>query len=198
MTPTIEVRRMPMEVRMSEDGKTLYGRCVEYNSWSDLLFSQFRERILPGAFDESLANTARDVYCSFDHDRNKLLGRQSAGTLKLIPDERGIAVEVPAPPYSWAADLTASIQRGDLRGMSFIFDVLTDKWETKEGVPHRSVVKADLYEVSFVYFPAYSATEAGVRTAYPVAGEQRAIEACESWNRLERCRQRLRLLEASV
>lgn len=192
---TIERRTNRVEVRAAGDGKTLFGRAVEYNTVSELLYNTFREEIAPGAFDDSL-KSGRDVYCSIDHDLNRLLGRLSANTLTLTPDERGIGVDCPVPAYSYAADLVVAIQRGDLRGMSFIFDVLDDKWEKRDGTPHRTVTKADLYEVSFVFFPAYTATEAGLRSVpwgLPADGEQRAIKSALKFDRFQR---RLRIAEA--
>jgi hypothetical protein len=197
MTPTIERRFSRVEVRTGGEGKTLVGRAVEYNQPSELLYGAFREEIAPGTFDASLAS-GRDVYCSIDHDPNRLLGRLSANTLTLLPDARGIGVECPIAGYSYAADLIIAIQRKDLRGMSFIFDVIDDKWEKRAGVSHRTVLKADLYEVSFVFSPAYQETSAGIRTAFPVAGEQRAIERAKGvdWQEeLDRYRRRLRLAE---
>lgn len=187
--------RSVREVRASEDGKTLYGRCVVYNQWSDLLFNHFRERISPGAFDKGMD---RDIYASFNHDRNHILGRTSADTLKLTRSTDGIDVEVPVPDYSWAKDLVEAVRRRDLNGMSFIFDVKDDSWEMRDGVPSRTVITAEMHEVSFVYFPAYPQTEAGVRFALPVEGEKRAVERAISMDRFERCLRRQRLLEASL
>jgi len=195
--PTIERRFASVEIRAAGDGKILTGRAVEYNQQSELLYGSFREEIAPGTFDASLAS-GRDVYCSIDHDPNRLLGRLSANTLTLLPDERGIGVECPIAGYSYAADLVIAINRRDLRGMSFIFDVLDDRWEKRNGVSHRTVLKADLYEVSFVFSPAYQETSAGLRMSFPVAGEQRAIERSRGldWKEEhERCRRRLRLAE---
>ena len=195
---TIERRFCPVEVRADGDGKILTGRAVEYSVPSELIYGHFREEIAPGAFDESL-KSGRDVYCSIDHDMNRLLGRMSAGTLELKPDARGIGVECPIGAYSYAADLVVAIQRKDLRGMSFIFDVIDDKWEKRNGIPHRTVLKADLYEVAFVFFPAYQETSVGLRMAMPVAGEKRSIARAEEigWREeIERCRRRLRLAEA--
>jgi HK97 family phage prohead protease len=195
---TIEKRLSNVEIRADSEGKKFVGRAVVYNEPSNLIYGHFREEILPGAFDESL-RSGRDVYCSIDHDMNRLLGRQSAGTLLLKPDERGIDVEVPIPDYSYAKDLALAIQRRDLTGMSFIFDVLDDDWSMKDGKRHRTVKKADLYEVAFVFFPAYPETEAGMRNiprAYPVAGEQRAMSRMfERFDKpeLERMKQRMRL-----
>jgi len=194
---TIERRFSPVEIRATGEGKTLTGRAVEYNTPSELIYGHFREEIAPGAFDASLAS-GRDVYCSVDHDASRVLGRLSAGTLTLQPDERGIGVECPLGAYSYAQDLLVAIQRKDLRGMSFIFDVIDDKWERRDGRPHRTVLKADLYEVAFVHFPAYESTTAGVRMALPVVGEQRAIERSQGldWTEdFERRRRRLRLAE---
>jgi hypothetical protein len=76
--------------------------------------------------------------------------------------------------------------------------VVDEKWEKRGGTPHRTVIKADLYEVAFVFFPAYQETSAGLRMAMPVAGEKRSIARAEDigWREeIERCRRRLRLAE---
>jgi len=175
------------EVRTVGSKRMFVGRAVQYGEWSELLYGTFRERILPGAFDESL-KSGTDVYADVDHDASRVLGRLSAGTLRLLPDEQGIGVEVDAGEYSYAKDLAVGISRGDLRGMSFVFDVTDDKWESRDGVPHRTVTKADLYEVAFVFFPAYPASEAGMRSA---------VKSFLSFD-LERRRRRLRLAEVEV
>lgn len=200
---TIERRFNPIEIRADEGGKTFIGRACEYNAVSEPIYGMFTEELAPGCFDESL-KSGRDVYCSVDHDANRILGRVSAGTLTLKPDERGIGVECPVAGYSYAQDLLLAIQRRDIRGMSFIFDVTDDQWSKRDGKSHRTVKKADLYEVSFVVFPAYPQTDAGLRTAFPVAGEQRAIErakalmeSAEDWQEEAARRSRLlRLLQA--
>lgn len=143
--------------------KSFTGRAVVYNQASEMLYGRFREEIAPGAFDESL-RSGRDVYCSLDHDMQKVLGRQSAGTLRLTPDSKGIAVECANSDYSYARDLRTAMQSGDLSGMSFIFDVIEDSWQHRDGVPYRIVRKADLYEVAFVFFPAYPETDASMRS----------------------------------
>lgn len=195
---TVEKRFHKVEIRADSEGRKLVGRAVVYNEPSKPIYGSFIEEILPGAFDESM-KSGRDVYCSIDHDCRKLLGRESAGTLILKPDERGIEVEIPMPEYSYAKDLVIAIQRRDLTGMSFIFDVIDDDWSMKEGQRHRSVRKADLYEVSFVFDPAYPETEAGLRSvpqAYPIAGEKRALSRmfeCFDKPQLELMRLRMKL-----
>jgi HK97 family phage prohead protease len=138
---------------------------VAFDSWSLLIGGPngFYEKIARGAFDESLAS-GRGIICTVNHDPAMILGRTSAGTLKLIPSDRGIAFEVIAPDVSYARDLEVSIGRRDVAGCSFIFD---DKpggveWAEHNGKRSRIVTKAELYEVSFVTLPAYEATTASV------------------------------------
>jgi HK97 family phage prohead protease len=172
-----EYRFLPGAVRVREvDGKpTLFtGRAVVYNSWSELIYGHFRERILPGTFDESLSD-GHDIVATIDHDMHRLLGRTQSSTLRLQPGPEGVDVGVDYPDLSYARDLAVSIGRGDIRGMSFIFDILDDSWETIDGVPHRSVSKADIFEVTFTGFPAYPDTEAGMRAV------KRAMECQSVW-----------------
>lgn len=187
----------PPAVR-SEGGKpTLFtGTAVVYDQWSELLYGVFREKIAPGAFDASLAS-GRDLYASVDHDPTRVLGRQSSGTLRVNPGPAGIDVEVSIGEFSYARDLTVAIVRGDLRGMSFIFDVLDDTWEMKDGVPHRTVKKADIEEVSFVYFPAYPQTVAAARALFQAA-EMRAVDRARGILDRENRLRKLRLVEAEL
>ncbi len=178
---TAEVRRLNTTCEVREVGGKKYftGRAVVYNEWSELLFNSFRERIAPGAFDEHL-KTNPDIIATFDHDQRKVLGRVSAGTLKLTPVVQGIDVEVEVADYDYSRNLAIAIGRGDIRGMSFIFDVLQDVWTRAGDSPCRTVTKANIFETSFVYFPAYEQTEAGMRgapLAWPVEGEKRALES---------------------
>ena len=152
-----------IELRGASDAPTLCGRCVQYSAWSEVLYGSFRERILPGAFDECLAESP-DIIATINHDPAQLLGRTSAKTLRLLPDDDGIAVECPAPNTSYSRDLQESVRRGDMRGMSFIFEVVSDRWYKEDGLHCRDVSKAKIFEVSFVTFPAYPSTEAALRS----------------------------------
>lgn len=153
---------LKLEVRGADGATTFYGEPVVYDSWSELLFKTFHERMRPGCFDRSLA-TGRDVICTVNHDPQLILGRLSAGTLKLIPSQRSLACEVSAPDTTYARDLAASLKRGDVRGMSFTFDDEEVDWGEYQGRRSRDVVQAILHEVAFVSMPAYDATTAGVR-----------------------------------
>ena len=151
-----------VEVRDVNGEATFVGRPVVYDQWSELIYGYFRERILPGAFRDHLAESP-DIIACVDHKPDRLLGRTHAGTLKIEEDDRGLTVSVPQPDTSYARDLAVSIKRGDIRGMSFVFDVVDDDWKTADGVRSRDVIKAKIFEVSFVIFPAYPQTEADLR-----------------------------------
>lgn len=47
--------------------------------------------------------------------------------------------------------------------MSIGFIVEEDKWDTKDGIDTRELIKVKLFDVSPVTFPAYTATDVGVR-----------------------------------
>jgi hypothetical protein len=60
--------------------------------------------------------------------------------------------------------LSSALSRGDVDKMSFAFRVAEDgTTKTKDGV--RELRTLDLFEVSVVTWPAYSATSVGVRSA---------------------------------
>jgi len=126
------------------------------------------ERILPGAFDRVIRESnVNDTRALFNHNSDHLLGRRSAGTLKLENTPRGLAYSIPFdesdPDHQRVA---AKMKRGDLKGSSFAFTVgdkgMERKIEGEVGVVEiRGVEK--LYDVGPVTFPAYSGTDAGLR-----------------------------------
>lgn len=155
---------------LERDGKRYYcGRAVVYSSWSDLLFNQFREQIAPGCFDKSLAVPDREIICTVNHNADKTLGRMGSGTLGVYPDAAGIYTECLASTYSYARDLEVALERRDIAGMSFTFDVKKDSWSNVDGLLCRTVEEADLHEVSFVVMPAYRATDAEMRAQADIA-----------------------------
>jgi uncharacterized protein len=169
-----EMRHTSQRALLAE-GNSLVGDAVVYNVWSELLENRFYERIAPGAFDECLARSP-DVIACFDHEVRQILGRTSSGTLRLDNNPTRLQATVTSlPDTSYARDLKANIQRGDIKGMSFVFDVVDDDWESRDGYLWRTVKKADLYEVSFVIFPAYPSTSVALRRLQEhVAGETKA------------------------
>lgn len=151
-----------VELRENDKQRVLVGTPIIYNSPSELIYGYFQERIKPGAFDKCLAKQP-DIMCLRDHKAEWILGRVSSKTLRIIPSDNGISIECDMPNTTYALDLAESIRRGDLKGMSFGFDVITDEWYMKDKVRTRDVLEADLFEVTFTTIPAYPDTEVGLR-----------------------------------
>ena len=162
-----ELRMLPMaELRVAENdggGSYIEGHAAVFDSWSETLggIFPFKEIVRKGAFNESIGKD--DIRALFNHDPNYVLGRNRAGTLELVEDEVGLRVRITPPDTSWARDLQASIRRGDITQMSIGFIVEEDKWSTENGMDTREIRKVQLFDVSPVTFPAYTATDVGVR-----------------------------------
>jgi len=180
----LERRAMTLkELRVGEnEGKDTHieGYASVFDSWSETLGGElpFREKVVKGCFAESIAND--DIKALFNHDPNYVLGRNKAGTLELLEDERGLYVKIKPPKAQWAKDLLASIKRGDVDAMSFGFAVILDKWYAAEGADVRELIKVKLYDVSPVTFPAYPATECDVRSVYATRQNQLIQEAAKN------------------
>lgn len=158
----MEIRYFDSELRATDDadGKTiLEGYAALFNSLSQVLWD-FREKIAPGAFAETIAD---DIRALWNHDTATVLGRTRSGTLRLREDDMGLATEID-PPKSAAAQVE-SIQRGDVTQMSFGFQVLDDEWDIDDdGMAIRTLKRVKLFEVSPVTFPAYVGTSIGLRS----------------------------------
>lgn len=149
--------------------EAIRGLAIPYNRLS-LDLGGFRERILPGSFDKVL-NRQRgrgEILSYYNHNSDMLLGRESAGTLEIIADDRGISYVVEPPDTSAGRDVLALVRSRNLRGSSFAFTVSQKGGERftndENGKAVREIVEASgLYEVGPVNVPAYgSATSAVV------------------------------------
>lgn len=160
MTTERRFNAEPIEVRASGEEITLAGYAAVYNTLSVDL-GGMREMIAPGAFARSLTGDVRALY---DHDTGLVLGRTKSGTLKLYDDDKGLRVEVSPPNTAMARSIVESIRRGDVDQMSFGFRTLRDRWTSQGDIAIRTLEEVELFEVSFVAFPAYPDTSAAVRS----------------------------------
>lgn len=184
----IERRTLPgtVEFRKEEGRLTARGYASVFEKFSQDL-GGFVERAMPGAFKKTIQE--QDVVALANHDPNLLLGRASAGTLRLSEDEKGLAYEIDLPDTTAGRDWATLLERRDVIGSSFGFRVIEDEWgETEQGYPLRSLRQVSLRDVGPVTFPAYSDSEAALRSlaehrsldlsllvAAAEAGELRAI-----------------------
>ena len=154
-------RRAVADVR--SEGTTIVGYAVVFNQPSQDL-GGFVEVFEPSAVDRTLRENL-DVRALVNHDSAKVLGRTTAGTLRLAKDAHGLRVEIHAPDTTAGRDIVTSVQRGDVTGMSFEFAVVMpggERFERRGRQDVRIVSDATIVEASIVTFPAFAATDATV------------------------------------
>lgn len=171
MNEKMEIRAFNFEVRAQADeehGTYIEGTPIVYDSWTDL--GWYDEVIDRGA----LADTdLRDVRFLVNHNTDMIPLARSRNnnensTMQMsIDDEVGmrIRVNLDVENNTDAKALYSAIERGDISGMSFMFNVDGDRWEEIESEhPKRHIEKiSKVFEVSAVTFPAYEATNISAR-----------------------------------
>lgn len=158
-----EKRVCKVNIRESGEKRKLTGVPIVYGKESDDI--GFIEIIERGAAKEALEKS--DIRALYGHNSDSLLplGRTSAGTLRTTETKDGLEIEIDPPDTQFARDLSLAIERGDIQDMSFSFTVKDDKWETKDGRDYRTITKIEeLFDVSFVSYPAYPDTSVAVRS----------------------------------
>lgn len=190
MLPLKEIR-----INESDGGTCIEGHAAVFDSWSETLggLFPFKEKVRKGAFAESIGRD--DIRALFNHDPNYVLGRNRAGTLELVEDDVGLRVRITPPDTCWARDITTSIRRGDISQMSIGFVVEDDEWSSKDGIDTRELKKVRLFDVSPVTFPAYTATDVGVRAMqeYDVYKTEQRKVAEETENAVKKAKQQEKL-----
>lgn len=151
---------------------------TEYELWS---YSGERcvERVMPGAFSRAIKEG--DCRSLFNHDASLVLGRQSAGTLRLSQDGRGLLYDLDLPDTAAARDLATLVGRGDVTGASFTFRAQQQTWrQQREGDGYlivRELNDVDLFDCGPVTFPAYGSASSGMRSAGAIEEARKAYEA---------------------
>lgn len=183
----------PVRIERADDKPKIVGLAAvyydgtpatEYELWPGL-----RERIRRGAFS-ALLKAGTDTRSLFNHDPDNVLGRTTAGTLKLHSSIKGLEFEIDPPDTQMARDLVKLIDRGDVTGSSFSFEIGEEKWkhdgddDTTDEI--REITKvSQLFDVGPVTFPAYEATLADLRSVENrkqthAAERAEAAEQCEA------------------
>lgn len=164
----------------AEGGKmTIRGYAAVFNRQSHDL-GGFKEVIDPAAFDNVLDD---DVRAAFNHDASMILGRASAGTLRIGVDGTGLHYEVDLPDNTLGRDLYESVKRGDIKESSFKFTVMDDEWrDTDDGVMRTIKQVGRLIDVAPVSFPAYPDATVAARSL-----EEWKAENEKDHNHVKRC-----------
>lgn len=161
-----DLTRYRVQLRAELDGNTLHGHAAVFNQVAEVPGGY--EQLAPGSFDDFLSRDDADVVALVEHDMGQLLGRQSSGTLRLRTDDAGLSFEVDLPDTSYANNLRALIQRGDVWGASIGFrpDLGASVWErAADGAQVHTINRvAYLRDVSAVTAPAYAGTGVALRS----------------------------------
>lgn len=120
------------------------------------------ERIAPGAFDRAIKDPK--IFAAFNHDTNFPLGRQSAKTLELRVDSKGLKYRIILPDSPNGANVATAVRRGDVNGSSFSFVPTKQSYQQvkRGGKPAllRILEEVELFELGPVVSPAYTGTTA--------------------------------------
>lgn len=174
------VRAIPSTFETREDGeeKTIEGYFSVFNSNYEIA-PDMSESVAPGAFTNTLSG---DIRALVNHDTTLVLGRTKAGTLELKEDSHGLWGRIKINPNDRSAlDLWERVNRGDVDGCSFGFDILDEESEFREdGSIHWTIKEVKLYEVSCCTFPAYEDTNITAREKDREAIKARSLEAWKS------------------
>jgi HK97 family phage prohead protease len=146
----------PIEFRSEGTKLVAAGVAIRYGQPSKVM-RDFREIIAPGAADQAL--TERDVKALHEHDQHKILGRVSAGTLRIENTPTEMRYEIDLPDTTYGRDLAVSLERRDITGSSFGFRALksAEKWSVDDdGIALRTVGAFEMFDhISTTANPAY-------------------------------------------
>lgn len=178
-----------VECRQTQTGKAIInGYAAVFNTPSHMIRGRFVEVVKPGAFTKSIQE--QDIRSYFNHDKNLILGRTGAGTLKVSEDAKGIYYEVEAPDTTYARDLLVSIERRDVSQSSFGFNVVGPRgetWRNLDGKMHRFLNEVRCFDVSPVVTPAYESATASLGSrSIDALCELRSIDKSELPENLDR------------
>ncbi|EMI5490885.1 HK97 family phage prohead protease [Providencia stuartii] len=159
------MKNTDLEIRtatLSANNQKLVGYVIKWNSRSHVLWDEFVEQFAQNAFSNSLSSGA-DVRALYEHDYTNLLGRTTSGTLQLTEDATGLRFELTPPDTQLGRDVLTLVERGDIDGMSFGFRAIKDQWDISQEPYVRTVLEAELREITITSLPAYP--DSGVEIA---------------------------------
>lgn len=180
--PDIDIVRglsQPVLLRAAAEGDgslgTLTGHFSTFNNWyqvSSLWEGEFLERMVPGAFKDTIAEDRKDMRILFDHGFDPTLGNKVLAPIDTLREEDlGPYYEGGLFDTSYNRDLLPGLRKG-VYGASMRFRVTADSWDDEpapssynpKGIPERSVLRTRVMEFGPVTFPANPGATAGMRS----------------------------------
>lgn len=176
------------EVRAAADeehGDYITGQPIVFGVATDI-GGMFAEVIDEGALDET---DLRDVRFLVNHNLSMIpLARSrnnnASSTMQLERVEGGLNIRanLDTEHNETARSLYSAVSRGDITGMSFMFNVTADKWEDLDSdYPTRHITSiGHVFEVSAVTAPAYEQTSIEARSdAEALESAKAALESAK-------------------
>lgn len=162
MASNREVRGgIPAEIRAGSDGVKVSGYAAVFDQAADI-GGYFKEIIARGAFKDAIGRD--DVVFLINHE-GLPLARTRSGTLTLKEDEKGLRIDTMLDAEDPdVKSITGKMKRGDLDKMSFAFRATKQEWDETTDPPTRTILEAELYDVSIVTNPAYDGTSIAMRS----------------------------------
>lgn len=160
---TNEIRSVPTDLKAitRDDGtgsKQIQGYAILFDSLSVDL-GGFVEIIKPTALGGVDLSDVKLVYA---HENNSILARASAGNLQTKVDDKGLFFIADLPDTTLANDVYANIQAGNLKGMSFTFNIPDggDTWTRQQdgSLLHTVNQIGTITELTVTAYPAYQKT----------------------------------------
>ncbi|WP_370773383.1 HK97 family phage prohead protease [Clostridium sp.] len=161
-TVNLEIRSTNVEERKLEGYAAVFNE--NYTLLRDRWGEKFYERVMPGAFKDTIKERADDIFMLINHDWNKVVGRSNSN-LTLEEDEKGLRFELTIPNTTDGNDLLENVKNGLIRGCSFGFNIKDEetRWDEKWNF-YRDITKVELFEITATPIPAYADTEISARS----------------------------------
>ncbi len=163
------VLELPTVTRAAGDGVGFKGKFIPFGQrqWIGSKRWGFWEVNEPGCITKTIREKRgenNDITFNRDHDNRLLLARTSNGTLRFSEDDRYGYAEADMGDYSYTRDIEIALERRDLTGMSYAFDMITWEWSLAEDgndlLTHREM---ELFDAAVVGMPANVDTDASLR-----------------------------------
>jgi len=200
----MEIRTFNFEVRAENNetnGNFLEGRAIVYDQRTNL--GWYDEIIADGALKDT---DLRDVRLLVNHNtdmiplaRSRNNNANSTMQLSVVEGEgMDIRANLDTENNMDAKALYSAAARGDISGMSFMFNVDSDRWDDMDSDhPTRTILGIKkVFEVSAVTFPAYTQTTLEARgIADALDSAKASLESAKAEAReVERKKQKIRIL----
>lgn len=177
----VPARDLPAPPPVPSDGAFIAGTFSLFDSWAEVTDREghYMERILPGAFDETIRRDRSRIRILYDHGQDSVLQRRPIAPLDGIgADGQRAWYFGRLFPGTLASNELAPLLKAGLLGSSFRFSIPAggDSWARSAkrsaynplGLPEKTVRSARVVEVGPTPFPVYEGTTTGLSTgAHP-------------------------------